>query len=406
MLFETDICIMNQTYCVALVFSRKSYRYRAYARQYTEALLTLQKHVIIVSPDCLELQHELLVKFRSYSEKLSFISIEEITLEEVYPRAFELIKRYFKLTRYLKSMELSIQTKIDLVYFAPLEDWVKPKFKKWIFKKIFPYSFTGLITRTKAYEDGSLRLNVDPKYNEADYLLSSENCIGVCTLDRFNTEKIRSRIYRKVILMPDITDIDIQEETFELGQQIRRMAKGRMLIGAIILDAAFPFEFLDIIKNAPDDLYFFVIIGEISSISFSFELKNKLNELMQSEKLNYFIKTDFEANKKETNMLIKALDVVYIGFDNKEVPAVVLSKAAKFEKPVIAYKCQFTSKLVLAFKLGLVIGDDYYSPLDALQVLRLQLPLNLNYDFDAIKTYSKLQEQKYLKQSWEELLWF
>jgi hypothetical protein len=127
---------------------------------------------------------------------------------------------------------------------------------------------------------------------------------------------------------------------------------------------------------------------------------------MQSEKLNYFIKTDFEANKKETNMLIKALDVVYIGFDNKEMPAVVLSKAAKFEKPVIAYKCQFTSKLVLAFKLGLVIGDDYYSPLDALQVLRLQLPFNLNYDFDAIKTYSKLQEQKYLKQSWEELLWF
>lgn len=397
---------MNQTYCVALVFSRKSYRYRAYARQYTEALLSLQKHVVIVSPDCLELQQDLLVKFRSYSDKLSFIPFPENDFKYAYPKRFELIKRYFRLRRYLKAAELSIQTKIDLVFFAPLEDWVKPKFRKWIFRKVFPYTFTGLITKTKLYENGSLKLNVDPKYKEPDYLLSIETCVGVCTLDRFNTEKIRSRIYRKVILLPDVTDFELQTGNYELGQQIRKMAKGRMLIGAVLIDDEFPFNLIDMIKSAPTDLYFFVIIAETSSGLFMDEQKEKLNELLQSEKLNYYIKTDVELSKEKLNSLIKSLDVVYLENNFDELPAVLLTKIAKYEKPVISFKNGYTSKLVVSFKLGVVVSENQYNQNDALQILRLQLPFNLNYDFEPFKTYVKLQSQDYLKQSWEELLWF
>jgi len=403
---EIDICKMNQTYCVALVFSRKSFRYRAYARKYTEALLSMQKHVVIVSPDCLELQQDLLVKFKSFAEKLSFVPITENDFQQDFPNHLELMKRLYRLTRYLNAVEISIQTKVDLVFFAPFEDWIKPKFRKWIFKKIFPFAFTGLITRTRFYSDGSLKLNVDPKHKEFDYLLSTDTCVGVCTLDRFITEKIRSRIYRKVILMPDVSEFELQDGIFEFGHQIRKMAKGRMLIGALFIDNEFPIELLDLIKTATDDLYFFLLIGEISSILLTEAQKENLNELLQSGKSNYYIKTDFDASKEKVNSLIKSLDVIYIGCNKEELPSIMFTKAAKFEKPIISFNHEYTSKLVVSFKLGLVINADYYNQIDVLQTLRLQLPFNLNYDFKPLKTYAKLQSQEYLKQAWEELLWF
>lgn len=397
---------MNQNYCVALVFSRHSTRYTAYAIQYTEALMALHKHVIIVSPNCLALQQELLVKFRTYTNKMSFVPIDEYHSTKPFPNRFNLVKRLLKLRLTLNAVEQKNQTKIDLVFFAPVDDWIKPNFGKWMFRKIFPYSFSGLLTQTAPYKKGLLKLNVDPKYWEFDYLLSNSSCVGVCTLDRFETEKIRSRVYRKVLVMPDCTFVEGDIAPFEFGQNLRKMANNRMLIGTILYNDYFPSSLIELVISSPSEAYFFVLIGEISPKALNHEQRELLQKLISSGKTNFYLKMEVDLSHEEENSLLRTFDVIFVGHTNLNMPDELLTRAAKFNIPVVSAENTNTAKLVDTFKLGVVAGTSSYETLDALEVLRMQLPFALNFNFEPMKTYSKLQSRDYLIQTWEELLWF
>jgi hypothetical protein len=399
-----DICKMNQTYCVALVVSRSSYRYKAYTRQCVEVLLALQKQVVIISPDWMELQQELMVKFKNYAGKLSFIGIEPTTHQSTFPGKLLLYKQYFKLRGLLRQTEKRNQTQVDLVFFMPIEDWVRPNFAKWIFKKLFPYSFSGLLTKTMVYEEGSLKLNVDPKYWHPDYLLSATHCVGVCTLDRFNTENIRSRIYKKVWVLPDVSDFDSANDEFELVQTVKKMAKTRMIVGLVAFNGEFPSNFIQLILNTND--YFFVLIGQLSPEIYTEEQKEILEDLLLSNRKNFFLINFNHLEREELNRLVKEFDLAYLDIGDKELPSELITKAAKFHKPILCLQNGQSARIVDKFDLGVVVMPTLAAQMEALHIFKLQIPFSLNYSFESMRTYEKLQGQDYLTQTWEELLWF
>lgn len=397
---------MHGAYCVALIFTRQSYRYKAYALQYTEALLAMQKMVLVFSPDWIELQQELLVKFKVHSDKIRCFPLNEIQTEAKFRSISNLMWQYLSLRRQLNQAARLVQAKIDLVFFAPGEDWIRPKYPKWLLKKVFPFKFSVLLTNTRDYALGALKLNVDPSRRDPDYLLSADTCVGVCTLDRFNTEPLRSRVYRKVLVMPDISDYELPEEELKMGVQIRKMAKGRMIVGSILLEKENPENFLKLALTAPFEEYFFVCIGDFSNGLLSPSSKEMLNQLLTSGRDNFYFILEGEGDNKTINGLVKGFDICYVNDGNSHLPHPILSKAAWFGKPVIGTKEDTIGKLLQTFKTGIAVNGNIRESMDALHLLRLQMPFEQNFDMSRFKNYAKLQSQDALRQGFEELLWF
>ncbi len=401
-----EICGVNDIFCIALVFSRNNYRYQSYARQYAATLLGMQKQVVIFSPDWINLNNYLLTQFKNKAKYIKCYPISQTIENEANSGNFELFLKLLKLSRGLYRAEKALQTKIECVFFAPVDDWIKPKFgKKWM-KWAFNYKWSGLLVNMDVYHRGGVKVNVDPKFNEPDYLLSSTNCVSVATIDRYQTEALRSRIYKKVVVVPDISDYDLPAKPQKICNQIRTMAAGRMIVGTILLENENPENFLAAAVKADNDKYFFVCAGKIEPNFLSKKAREALDQLLVSEKNNtYFILNQMEESES-INDLIQVFDVCYLNDGQFQLPHPLLSKAAYFNKPVIGSKNDMIGKLLASFKTGIGVNGKVNDSLEALNLLRLQMPFEENFDLEKLQNYAKLQSPEALQDALESLFVF
>jgi glycosyltransferase involved in cell wall biosynthesis len=392
-------------FCIGLIFSRDQYRYHSYAHQYVAVLLKLQKQVALFSPNWIEMNNYLLTHFKEHSNRIHCFPIEDS--QTLSPKTnLSFLWRFLKLSRRLHQAESSMRTKIDLVLFAPVDDWIKPKFgKKWM-DWAFPFKWTGLLTQMEPYEKDGLKLNVDPKFGEPDYLFTSKNCVGVCTLDRFNFDNLRSRVYKKVVVMPDISDLELPKQKQKVSEQIKKMAKDRMVIGTILLEDENPENFLHLANNAGKEDYFFVCAGRIEPENLSENSRVALSNLLSSGKDNIFFLLHELENSEQINDLFLTFDVCYLNDGTMTLPHPLLTKAAHFGKPVLGSKNDMVGKLVSAFETGIAINGHLSESLQALTILRMQMPLNQNFNVKKLKNYAQLQNQATLKDALEELILF
>ncbi|MBC7383092.1 MAG: hypothetical protein H7296_08880 [Bacteroidia bacterium] len=397
---------MNDPFCIALVFSRNNYRYQSYACQYAGSLLAMQKQVVIFSPDWINLNNYLLTHFKNKAKFIKCYPLDECVTDTAAISNFALFAKYLQLSRRLKKAERELQTKIECVFFAPVDDWIKPKFGKKTMKWAFAYKWSGLLVNLDSYYKNNLKLNIDPAFSDADYLLGSQNCISVATIDRYKSEAIKSRVYKKVIVMPDISDYTLPDAPLKASRHIKQMAAGRMITGTILLENENPENFLKMAAIADSDTFFFVCAGVIEPSTLSELAKQALDKLLQSGKNNtYFILQSLD-ERQYINDLVTTFDVCYLNDGNYNLPHPLLSKAAFFNKPVIGSKNDMTGKLLASFKTGIGVNGKVSESLNALNLLRLQMPFEHNFDMGKLNNYAKLQGPEALTEALEELLSF
>ena len=366
----------------------------------------MQKQVVIFSPDWINLNNYLLTHFKNKAKFIKCYPLAEFDPSEAKSSNHHLFFRLLGLSRSLRHAEKELQTKIDCVYFAPVDDWIKPKFaKKWM-NWAFPFKWSGLLVNMDVYYSGQLKVNVDPKMHEPDYLMSSKNCVSMSTIDRYQTEALRSRIYKKVVVMPDISDYDLPEEPLKISKQIKKMAIGRMIVGTILLENENPENFLNVAVSADSDKYFFVCAGQVEPNQLSVKAREALDKLLQSGKNNnYFILHNLEESAS-INDLLRVFDVCYLNDGKFQLPHPLLSKSAYFNKPVIGSKNDMIGKLLASFKTGIGVNGKVHDSLEALNLLRLQMPFERNFDLDKLQNYARLQSKDALQDALESLLSF
>lgn len=393
-------------FCIALVFSRNQYRYRTYAIEYVETLLRLQKQIAIFSPAWIELRNELHIRFKDQANRIHCFPVEETQKNFEKEGKLHFLFRMLKLSRRLKGAEKAMQTKIDMVFLAPVDDYIRPKLGRNLFDKAFPFYWTGILTQTKAYDGFNLKLNVDPRFGDPDYLFGSQNCVAVATLDRFSPEAIRSRVYKKVVVMPDISNLSVSVELPKSSEQIKKMAKERMVVGTILMEGEDPENFMKVALEAAPDQYFFVCAGKLEPDELSETARASLLQLLGSNRNNcYFILQDTDESE-QVNELLKTFDVCYLNDGNFGLPHPLLTKAAHFHKPVLGSKNDMIGQLLQAFKTGITVNGKVSESLNALATLRLQMPFEKNFDLNRFKNYAQLQSQDALRDAWESLILF
>jgi hypothetical protein len=400
-------------FCVGLVFSRDQLRYHSYARQYVEALLRLQKQVAIFSPNWIELNQYFQINFRDQAKRIHCFALNEYSDLNEQEGKIAFFIRHIKLRRVIKNAERRMNTQIDFLFFAPVDDWIRPAFPKFLLNLVLKNAWSGLLINMANYGNlqdlekaPMLPLNVDPKFKEPDYLLSSENCKGVCTLDRFRSEQLKSRVYKKVVVLPDVSNYKLPTTLPLLVNQIKKMAKGRMIVGNILLENEEVTHFTDLALQANTDHYFFVCAGAISPQHLSASAQESLSNLLSSGKQNNHFILDNLDDYEQVNALVKCFDVCYVMASKQSIPHALLSKAAFFNKPVIGVSQELTGKLISTFKLGMVVTTELSESMQVLQTYRLQMPLDQNFNNSSLQNYTQLQNQLHLRDAWEMLLWF
>ncbi|MFY8021494.1 MAG: hypothetical protein ACOVP1_09860 [Bacteroidia bacterium] len=393
---------MTDVFCVALIFPRSSYRFRTYAMQYAKALLEMNKMVWIYSPDWL-LVNEYLLK--NFPHKAGFFRCFPSEGAESHGETLGLTGaslHWFGLSRRLKQTEKMMETKIDLVFFCPVDEWISPASGKSILQNLFPYNWTGLFLNTAHLYQEKLKLNVDPSKGEPDYLFLAENCVGAAILDRFKSQELKGRIYKKVVVMPDITDWSLNREGNKLAGQIKAMAGNRIVIGTILLENEEASGFFEMAANAPSDKYFFVCTGEMENAARNKVSRSALQKLIIEKHENNFISPMKLEDSTQVNGLVQSFDICYLNESGNFLPPNLLTKAAYFHKPVISHKNRPEGKLVEIFKTGLTVGPYLQDNLEALEILSKQVPQITS----GMENYAKLQDIDSLKESLEQLMWF
>jgi len=397
---------MNQVNCVALVFPRSSFRYRTYAMQYAKALLEMNKTVFIFSPDWL-IVNEYLLKilpfkardFRCFPLEETAISFENVGLTTA---TFS----WIKLNRRLKQTEKTMQTQIDFVFFCPVDEWIAAANGKSILDASFKYPWSGLFIHTAHLYKKNLKTGVDPSIKDPDYLFLAKNCVGAAILDRFKSQELKGRIYKKVVVMPDVTDWSLHKKQTSWSNTIRKMAGNRLVVGTVLIENEEAAGFLEMASQAPETDYFFVCTGNLTATAKNKNSRMVLEQLLNKNKSNHYIAPMRVESSEEVNNIIQSFDVCYLNEEKESVPSFLLSKAAFFHKPVIGQSNQFQGRLVETFHTGIAVESSIDEQLKALEMLNKPSSLDLPYSISNMDNYARLQDVEALKEALNDLLWF
>jgi hypothetical protein len=170
---------------IALVSPHSGNRFATYLNYYTELLLRKGKKVVVISPEFYEITEYVKKHIPLFSKNFTALPLDEKLFSHNKPKYFELLGRWGAVGRKLKVAEKTIGASIDFVFFCPIDPFIRESVHIFILDITFKYKWSGIYFNPAPYRLKQLKLNVDPKFLEPDYLFKSENCVGVCVLDRF-----------------------------------------------------------------------------------------------------------------------------------------------------------------------------------------------------------------------------
>ncbi|MDB9425757.1 glycosyltransferase family 1 protein [Microcystis aeruginosa CS-564/01] len=245
----------------------------------------------------------------------------------------------------------------DLTFFAWLDSYLGPYLTASISDHIFSYPWSGLyfqppLRKTLKYQ--RIRRGIlDPLA-----VLKSKQCLGVAVLDEGIADKLQQKLNKPVVIFPDFTDESPPDMSFEIAQKIRAKAAGRKIIGLLgSLDRRKGTLTLLEVSRQVSDRWFFVFAGKLAESAFTAAELAKIGEIVKANPDNCFFHLTRIPTEAQFNAIIQICDLLYAAYENFFPSVNVLTKAAIFEKPVIASKNYCMGERVEKFNLGYGIEE-------------------------------------------------
>ncbi len=311
----------------------------------------------------------------------------------------------------LKNIEKGNQLKIDAVLINYIDVFLSCKMPLFLQKKFFHYRWAGLYIHTR-YLRMFKHLGVQTKkarITDIDYLFKSDKCIGVGVFDAGTHQALAYRLDKKVTLIPDTSDVSTDTKTYALADEIKLAAKGRLIIGTIGISAFM--GVVDLIKlaiSSADKDYFFVFCGSFDPTSYdtiSNDIdKELLRKFRENPTKNCIWKEGYLENEFEYNAVFKAFDIVYMMYPNHFTSSNRLTKAAFFNKLVLASNQHCVGENVMNYKLGEVAASgNITQQLEKLDALYQKIKSE-SYPIEEWKKYYSLNNEPLLQKQLKSLL--
>jgi len=392
---------VNDAYSVALIFSQSSLRFRAYATAYASVLLDLGKQVVVFSPDYIAINEHLNKTHPKLAEFFKCYHFDDFNNNIIPESRTSALKRWYSVTKKIFKAERQLQTIFDLCFFAPLDTFLVNKVPLWLLDKIFPFKWTGLYLRPTHIINEQAQLGKDPIFKDPDYMFRSQNCTGATVIDRFISEDLKSRVYKKIFVLPEITNFDVDENA-DTSVLIELAAK-RKIIGLISLsDNKGLMNFLKTMLLDFSDQYFYVFCGNPDAAKITNDERLLLDKAL--EKHNFFFLNSEDLEEPEINKILMQFDVCYLNYAIGDISNPILSKAAYFGIPVLASKNDQIGKIVDKFDLGMSINGQASENLSGIEMILNLKSKNKILNESARENYLNLHDEKMVKEVFEQLL--
>jgi hypothetical protein len=385
---------------------------KAFMCLFIQACLNNNTKVICLYPKTDEIKEWLLLHANEYVDNVIFINyipvIKSFKKFGRFNNTLSTIIYWKNCANILRQIEIQHQTKIDLVYFNWIDSQMANYLPSFILDFVFPYKWSGLYFHPVIFRKEPQYLDKKSTFKDIDSIFMSKNCVAVTLHDEGILEKYQKRIGTKTILFPEIADNTRPSSSIPLAKQIKAKAKDRTIVGIIGLE---PYKgMLNLIKLAKMEdpsKFFFAFTGYyIDSFFDGLSNADKVEYLDFIENIpeNCIWQTGGLKEGEEYNSVFCSFDIVYIIYKNFYSSSNRLTKAAIFNRLVLANNNGCVGDDVPKYNLGETADeDDIKAQYQKLKILREQI-LAKDFPYNQWKIYAEKHGTERLKEKFEELL--
>jgi len=108
----------------------------------------------------------------------------------------------------------------------------------------------------------------------------------------------------------------------------------------------------------------------------------------------------------EINQIYTEIDISYLYFYNYVSSNNLLTKAAYYQKPILANKDYCVGETVKKFKIGLSVNGKMEESVNALEFLRLERLDFKVFDKEDFRDYFALQSESFLNDAFDQIMFF
>lgn len=339
---------------VALVEPNLTGHRATYLKHYIESFIDAGHTVFVLCPE----SNELMKGFpRSLIDQVNFIQFE------LQRKGYPFFATTLNSLRYWKSASRKIKEsmkEVDSVFFMSLDTFNATFYNALTILNIKLHKYLNrfiprFIDSVFPFQWGGIYLTPNPDHSHIFY--SKNNfLIGILeSTTNFSDESLN----RKIVQIPDITDITIERRQSDLEKQIFERANGRTIVSLLgrIHKRKGVLTLLETAERMKNSDYFFLFAGEPAMNSFSMEEQEKVDQIKKENPGNCFFHFERVEDGHEFNSLVRVSDVLFAAYLNFPFSSNLLTKASCFKKPVIVSDIGFMKEAVEKYKMGVAIEE-------------------------------------------------
>jgi hypothetical protein len=310
----------------------------------------------------------------------------------------------------LKKAEKDQGIKIDAVVFDSIDEYLARWLPVFIQKMVFNYRWAGFYIHPRYLRKPEFaRIRTQKvRINDVDYLFTSNKCIGLGVFDNGIVDALQFRLDKSVTLIPDISDISESVSACPYLSDIINNAGGRIIIGMIgISSYSGAVDMAKLAMQSDPEKYFYVFVGHYYESSYrhmSDTDRALIKKFRECPPANCFWKEGYLKDESEYNAVFKTFHILYMVYPEHFSSSNRLTKAAYFNKLVLASENYCVGENVVQYQLGEVAQPgNIQKQLEKLEILKDKIT---NHDLPVRQwqSYYDLNNDQVLQKRMKDLL--
>lgn len=392
---------------VLLDFSLEGHHF-SFVRSFSKILLQQGHTIFCIAPKVQKVTHWIM---EQAAENRDHFKGSDYNYNPIAPKGWgrfnstlKTLHRWHYEGKLIKKVEKENNKKIDLVFYAWIDDQLSQYIHPYLLNRIFPFKWAGLYFHPYHLRLEAPFLKRKANWRDMDAAFLSGNCIAVAVHDLGIISDFRKRIGKPVIHFPETADGTPPDLELPLYKEIKKKAAGRLVVGMIGCEAhKGTLTMMRMSKEVSARDFFFAFIGTLPQSTYTNNDWNEVQEFINEKKENFFFNFHPVPEGAAYNAVFCSFDIPFLVYDNFISSSNRLTKAAIFEKLVLASDNYCVGEDVKSYRLGVAVQPKNSN--EAKQgLLRLAAQIrNKDFPCEPWKQYRELNSDDKLFERFREL---